>query len=97
VFTVIMGPILAVGLILGVNRVASGLTGAYFGQQGSMAFTIGLAAAGIGARLGLSAATAGVGAPAAVGGASVGSSGAVTAAVGGSASAGSSAAQSVTT
>jgi len=99
VFTVIMGPILAVGLILGVNRVASGLTGAYFGQQGSMAFTIGMAAAGIGARLGLSAATAGAGAPVAAGGAAAGSAatGTVTAAVSGSSSAGASAARSATT
>lgn len=86
VFNMIIGPILSVGLILGVNKVASTLTGSYFGQAGSMAFAIGTAAAGIGARLGLSAATAGAGAPAAGAAGSAGSAGAVTAAVNGSAS-----------
>lgn len=79
VFQAVIGPILSVGLILGVNRVATSLTGSYFGQSGSMAFSIGLAATGIGARLGLSAATAGANAPAAATGST---SGAVTAAVG---------------
>ncbi|HOB54196.1 MAG TPA: type IV secretion system protein [Acidobacteriota bacterium] len=92
VFNMIIGPILSVGLILGVNKVASTLTGSYFGQAGSMAFAIGTAAAGIGARLGLSAATAGAGAPAAGTAGSAGSAGAVTAAVSGSASSSASAA-----
>lgn len=82
VFNAVMGPILAVGLILAVNRVAGALTGSYFGQQGSMAFTIGMAAAGIGARLGLSAVSAGAaaGGAAAVAGAGSAGSGAVPAA-----------------
>lgn len=84
VFNMIIGPILSVGLILGVNKVASVLTGSYFGQAGSMAFSIGAAAAGIGAKLGLSAATAGAGAPAAAGAGGASGSAAVTAAVSGS-------------
>ncbi|HOT02422.1 MAG TPA: type IV secretion system protein, partial [Acidobacteriota bacterium] len=84
VFQAVIGPIISVGLILGVNKIASSLTGAYFGQTGSMAFSIGAAAAGIGAKLGLSAATAGAGAPAAAGAGGASGSAAVTAAVSGS-------------
>ena len=84
IFQAVIGPIISVGLILGVNKIASSLTGAYFGQTGSMAFSIGAAAAGIGAKLGLSAATAGAGAPAAAGAGGASGAGAVTAAVSGS-------------
>lgn len=84
VFQLAIGPLLSVGLILGVNRIASSLTGSYFGQAGSMAFSIGAAAAGIGGRAALGAA-APAAAPAAAGGTAAS---AVTAATGGAASAG---------
>jgi len=55
VFVTLTGPLLALGIIFAVQKIASSLTGAYFGNTGSLAFTIGVAAAGVGARLGLSA------------------------------------------
>jgi len=53
-FASLAGPIISIGIIFAVGKIASSLTGSYFGNTGSLAFSIGVAAAGIGTRMGMS-------------------------------------------
>jgi len=53
-FASLAGPVISIGIIFAVGKIASSLTGSYFGNTGSLAFSIGVAAAGIGVRMGMS-------------------------------------------